>query len=337
MIRKTRTFATTVLFVAAYASLGRAQAPQATILQIDLENYVNYVEDIFDVSKFATDPNATTAKEPINFAKTVVVSDIVAVNGQPARGTAVFNIRRLILRPAPDPGQAIADITRDSMVDFRFEFLQTDGAAIGTIMATGLGVGSPPPGSPLAQTQGNDAIVGGTGAFLGARGQLGQGATPQTIPSPRLSMAEDPSNRRKHGGGRIRYILHVIPMFRPEVVITPNGPAITHSSDFSLVTSSKPAAAGEILSLFATGLGPTRPGVDPGQPFPSNPLVAVNSPVEVIVNGKAASVLSAAGFPGAVDGYQVNFQVPPDTQKGLATVRVTAAWIAGPTVSIAIQ
>src|SRR5260370_41733369 len=118
-------------------------------------------------------------------------------------------------------------------------------------MATGLGAGSPSPGAALAQTQGNNAIVGGTGAFLGARGQLGQGATPQTIPSPRLSMAEDPSNRRTHGGGRIRYVLHVIPMFRPEVVITPSGPSITHSSDFTLVTASKPAVAGGIFFLFS--------------------------------------------------------------------------------------
>src|SRR5574337_1612411 len=40
-----------------------------------------------------------------------------------------------------------------------------------------------------------------------------------------------------------------------------------------------PAAAGEVLSLFARGLGPVKPGVDPGQPFPSSPLATVNSPV----------------------------------------------------------
>src|SRR5258708_39936951 len=273
-----------VLCAAACSQPAPAQAPPGTILQIALANYGNYVEDTSDFSKFGTDPNATTAKEPINFGKTIVIADIVAVNGQAASGTAVFQHRRVILSPAPSAGQAIADITRVSLIDLRFEILQTNGAQIGAIMATGLGAGSPSPGAPLAQTQGNNAIVGGTGAFLGARGQLGQGATPQTIPSPRLSMTEDPSNRRKHGGGTIRYIVHVIPMFRPEVVITPGGPAVTHSSDFSLVTSSKPAAAGENLSLFATGLGPTRPGVDPGQPFPSSPLVRVNSPVEVSSN-----------------------------------------------------
>ena len=99
----------------------------------------------------------------------------------------------------------------------------------------------------------------------------------------------------------------------------------------------KPAAAGELLSLFATGLGPVNPGVDPGQPFPSSPLAAVNSPVVVTVNGRAVEVLGAVGYPGAVDGYQVNFRLPSDAGKGVATIQVSAAWIAGTPVNIALQ
>ena len=119
--------------------------------------------------------------------------------------------------------------------------------------------------------------------------------------------------------------------------MVPAGPAVTHSSDFSLVTASKPATAGEILSLFARGLGSVTPGVDPGQAFPSNPLAIVNSPVEVSVNGKAAEVLSAVGLPGAVDGYQVNFRVPSDSAKGSASIQLIAAWISGTAVQIAVQ
>ena len=63
----------------------------------------------------------------------------------------------------------------------------------------------------------------------------------------------------------------------------------------------------------------------------------VNSPVEVRVNGITADVLAAVGFPGAVDGYQVNFRVPSDAANGPATVQVSAAWIAGPAVSIIVQ
>jgi uncharacterized protein (TIGR03437 family) len=240
-------------------------------------------------------------------------------------------------RIAPDPGQAIADTVRNGVLGDSFEILNGDGTPIGTIVSYGNAAGSPPVGAPLSTTQGNFAITGGTGAFLGARGQYGNSVTSQTIPTRVPSMTEDPANRRRNGGGRTRFVLQVIPMSAPQIVTTSGGPAITHS-DFTLVTASKPAGLGEILSAFVTGLGPTRPGVDPGKPFPASPLAAVNSPVEVLVNGRPAEVLAAVGFPGAVDGYQVNFRIPPDTINinRVATVQVTAAWIAGPSVTIPI-
>jgi uncharacterized protein (TIGR03437 family) len=48
-------------------------------------------------------------------------------------------------------------------------------------------------------------------------------------------------------------------------------------------------------------------------------------------------VLAAIGYPGAIDGYQVNFRVPPDTPKGAVSLQVTVAWIPGAPVSIAVQ
>jgi uncharacterized protein (TIGR03437 family) len=59
--------------------------------------------------------------------------------------------------------------------------------------------------------------------------------------------------------------------------------------------------------------------------------------VEVTVNGKSAEVLGAVGYPGSVDGYQVNFRVPPDTAKGVAAIQVRAAWVASTPVNIAVQ
>ena len=50
-----------------------------------------------------------------------------------------------------------------------------------------------------------------------------------------------------------------------------------------------------------------------------------------------AEVIGAAGYPGSVDSYQVNFRVPPDTARGPATIQVTAAWISGAPVSIPVQ
>ncbi len=132
-------------------------------------------------------------------------------------------------------------------------------------------------------------------------------------------------------------MLQVIPMSRPEIVASPTGPAVIHNSDFSLVTPANPARSGEVLTVWTAGLGPTRPGVDPGQPFTVFPLQIVSSPVEVTINGVQAQVLYAAGSPGAVDGYQVDIRLPAGITPGMASLQVSAAWIPGPEVKIAIQ
>jgi hypothetical protein len=79
--------------------------------------------------------------------------------------------------------------------------------------------------------------VGGTGAFPGARGQVGgTGGTARAA-----SMAEDPGYRRINGGTNNRFILRIIAMSVPQIVTMAAGPAVFHSSDFSPVTASKPA------------------------------------------------------------------------------------------------
>ncbi len=186
----------TALCAAAFSQRGLAQAVSASILQINAENWVQYVDDVGDPSKFATNADVTTARPPINFAKSVCIGDIEAVNGQPAKGTL---------------------------------------------------------------------------------------------------------NR---------------------------------------FTQQKPAHGGEILISLATGMGPTRPGVDPGQPFPTwpdHPLQQINSPVSVTVNGRSADVINAIGWPRLVARYRVDFRVPNGTASGIAAVQLSAAWIQGPTVNIPIQ
>ena len=270
----------------------------------------------------------------------VVFGDIVAVNGRPSKCVYLGRPVGIALTPTPKPGQAIADTAHTSLRSHTFEVLKADGTVVGTIMSSGLDGGQPPPGAPsnTVATRGDYAILGGTGAFLGARGELVQRLGSLEAVQPRAaSMAQDHAKRRVNGAGTIRFFLHVIPMTPPQIVTTAGGPAVTHSADFTLVTASKPAAAGEILSLFATALGPTNPSVDPGQAFPTTPLAAVNSPVDVTVNGEPTEVLGAVGFPGAVDGYQVNFRVPPDTAKGVAIIQVSAAWVLSTAVNIPVQ
>jgi hypothetical protein len=333
----------TFLAVAFCGSVPTRAQPTATLV-IELQNVVEYQVDTSDLSKWGSNPGIT----PGNIAQgtgvgcvgvpVVIYGDIVSVNGETARGSYVERAVSVCMSRNPTKGSGmIADIAANSFRDGTYYILQSDGVTpIGSIMVSGLNgsVAPSPPGPPVGGQ--NFAIVGGTGAFLGARGQKGNPNT-NIINIRTASITEDPANRRQNGGGHLFFTFYVIPMSRPEVVNTPNGPAITHSNDFSQVTISKPASAGEILSLFATGLGPTSTSLAPGRPFPSSPLAVVNSPVVVSVSGKAAEVLGAVGFPGAVDGYQVNFRMPPDTAKGTASIQVTAAWIAGAPVSIPVQ
>lgn len=327
------------LCAAACSQFSSAQVAPPVILQIDMINNVLYFQDTSDTSKYGTEPNVTPPTAiPRNFYRVEGMADIVAINGQPMKGTYANAAAAIVLRTVPTPGQAIADTVRQAITVTTFEILKSDGTSIGTIVASGLFAGEAPPGSPSAAAGGNFVITGGTGAFLGARGQMSvAAAAPGVLAQRNASITEDPANRRRNGGGTQRWVAQLIPMSAPQIVTTASGPAVTHASDFSPVTSSKPATAGEVLSLFATGLGPTVPAVDPGQPFPSSPAATVNSPIEVKVNGNSAEVLGAVGYPGSLDGYQVNFRVPQDTAKGVATIQVSAAWIAGTAVRIAVQ
>src|SRR5713226_9755775 len=266
-----------VLCAAAYSRLSLAQVMPSAILQIDVENLVQFVDDAGDPSKFATEPNFTTARDPRNFAQAVYIGDIVAVNGQSAKGTFSRVSTQLALTPSPSAGQAMADTTRGRVVADYFEILKSDGSPIGTIVSNGLGEGTAPLGAPLSVTSGTFVIVGGTGAFLGVRGQSGQAMpmTAQRIPSRHASITEDPANRRENGGGKVLFVLQLIPMTVPQIATTAGGPAVFHA-DFSAVTAANPAKAGEVLIVRATGLGPTLPGVDYGLPFPPDVLQQVN-------------------------------------------------------------
>src|SRR5262245_3023963 len=150
-----------------------AQSPAEAILDIEVYNVVSYRADAADVSKLATDPKLTTAAPSDNFSSFLMIGDIVAVNGRPAKGLFLRQGQAMVLRTAPAPGQGIADMMRQNTAQTYFDILGPEGTAIGTILTLGLVGGSAPPGAPAAITGASSTIIGGTGAFLGMRGQAG--------------------------------------------------------------------------------------------------------------------------------------------------------------------
>lgn len=329
------------LCAAAFTQPGQAQVAPPTILQIDLENNVLYFEDTTasDLTKYATVPGVTTPVGARNFTEARGLGDIVAINGQRVKGTFLSGVvSGAFLRPAPNSGQAIADTNRNAMSVVTFEILKSDGTEIGTIAAIGLNGGTSPVGSPAGATGNNFIITGGTGAFLGVRGQMAVATNPAGVPIQRnASFNEDPANRRINGGGRWRFIAHLIPMTVPQIMTGAGGAHVYHA-DFTPVTAANPARAGEVLIAQAMGLGPTVPGVDPGQAFPlTGALAQVNSPVEVTVNGSPAEVINAVGWPGTTGTYRIDFRMPGGLSSGMASIQIAAAWVAGTETQVAVQ
>jgi hypothetical protein len=309
----------------AFSAVSQAQT---TVLAIDIDNIVIYNQDTPDVTKWATVPDKTDPLASQNFVPIIWLADVVAVNGVPAKGTWTVRGTSLVRSTTLTPGQAIADSGSFFFFDWIVDLLRPDGNPVGTIMASGWGGATKPPGSTSAILQANMAITGGTGAYLGIRGQAGQGGN--TIAPRSASMREDPAYRRILGGGKRRYVFQIIPMEYPQIT------TMFHA-DFSPVTASSPARSGETLIVQATGLGPTLPGVDPDQPFPADALQEVNSPVDVIVNGKATNVINKVGWPGRVGVYRLDFQVPDGTTAGTATIQLSAAWMQGLSASLPVR
>ena len=82
-----------------------------------------------------------------------------------------------------------------------------------------------------------------------------------------------------------------------------------------------PAKAGDTLTLWAIGLGPTSPYVPTGQPAPSiEPFARLTSTPVVTFGGGIGSPSAAADFaalaPGFAGLYQVNVTIPDDAPKG---------------------
>src|SRR5262245_61184768 len=168
--------------------------PSATTLEVDVENFVVYAYDV-ESARFASDATRTISSAGLQsgglrtFTTIIGLADIVTVNGSPAKGTWITRGIVLNLRTNPTVGQALAATIRNNITDHVFALLHADGTPIGTIVATAVGFGAPPPGAPLTSLGNNKAITGGTAAYLGARGQMGfsQGANIRIA-----SVSEDP-------------------------------------------------------------------------------------------------------------------------------------------------
>ena len=103
----------------------------------------------------------------------------------------------------------------------------------------------------------------------------------------------------------------------PAIFQTSSGAVIATHVDGSLVSSDAPATSGEIVTLWATGLGNTNPELEDGvlAPLAPAPLEWLSqlSQFDVQINGAAldpSAILYAGVAPGYAGLYQVNVRLP---------------------------
>ena len=121
--------------------------------------------------------------------------------------------------------------------------------------------------------------------------------------------------------------------------------AQTATGGFEGYAPSVPAHAGDILVLYAVGLGGTNPAVTAGTAAPASPLavvpnvnVCMGSPTPVNPNVLCIDPQFAGLTPGFFGLYQINWQVPQNTPKGDAVeFYVTVGSTRSNVLSIAIK
>jgi uncharacterized protein (TIGR03437 family) len=108
----------------------------------------------------------------------------------------------------------------------------------------------------------------------------------------------------------------------PSVLQFTSGAVVAQHPDFSLVSATSPAAPGENLVIYLTGLGATSVTVPSGAASPTSPLAIVTNTPVLMLNSNPVPLLFAGLTPGLVGLYQINFQVPTTLANGNYTLAI---------------
>jgi len=110
------------------------------------------------------------------------------------------------------------------------------------------------------------------------------------------------------------------------------------NADFSIVSSSNPAHAGDVLVFYSTGMGQTTPPLVTGQIVPSGSTYFYTAPVTATIGGTSAKVVYSIGAPPYVAGlYQMAVTVPAGLGPGNQPVVATSGGLQSNTVTIAVK
>lgn len=111
---------------------------------------------------------------------------------------------------------------------------------------------------------------------------------------------------------------------QPGIFILDSANAGAVHADGSIVTSARPAAAGETVVIYLTGLGTVSNSPAAGQPASLSVLSQTTVAPQVAIGGLSASVAFSGLTPGFIGLYQINAVVPNGVPAGNADLVIQA-------------
>ena len=178
-------------------------------------------------------------------------------------------------------------------------------ALFGTGLAAGTQTARPPYGSSLNNVS---VLINGRSApiYFVSSGQI-NALVPFATTGPTATV------QVQNGSATSNTVTVPVAATSPGIYTVPSGgsgPGAILHADFSLVSDASPAAAGETVLIFLTGMGTTSPTVQDGTAGNTGTLYKANSTAAIYVGGKPGIVAFnglAPGFPGL---YQINVTLP---------------------------
>ncbi len=130
----------------------------------------------------------------------------------------------------------------------------------------------------------------------------------------------------------------VVAKARPMLYVA-EGIAAALDADNQLITIGNPVAPGEIVRFFGTGLGQVDNPPAFAEPARADPLARVIAPVQVLFDGRPATILFAGLTPTFSGLYQIDVRAPDSLNPANASAQVTVTVddVPSPPVPIPVQ
>jgi uncharacterized protein (TIGR03437 family) len=137
------------------------------------------------------------------------------------------------------------------------------------------------------------------------------------------------------GGALSSAVPLAVASIQPSIFLAGPTQGVIVDSNGTLKDANSPAAAGSVVIIYCTGLGPVTPSVASGVGAPG-PTTLVNA-ASVTIGGQNAAIQYAGLTPGSPGLYQINAVVPSGTSGDAVAVVLTVGTQSSPAATMAVR